>query len=55
MQLIQQQEAFPSEHPHVGSVFLRMPFMMPAAQPTPEATVIAFTGQLSAQAPHSMQ
>lgn len=29
--------------------------IIPAAQPTPESTVIALTGQLSAQAPHSIQ
>jgi hypothetical protein len=28
---------------------------MPEAQPTPASTVIALTGQLRAQAPHSMQ
>ena len=29
--------------------------IIPEAQPTPESTAIAFTGQFRAQAPHSMQ
>jgi len=43
------------EQPHVGSVLLRIPLIMPAAQPTPEFTEIAPGGQFRAQAPHSIQ
>jgi hypothetical protein len=38
------------------SLFLPMaPIIMAVAQPTPDCTLIAFTGQFKAQAPHSMQ
>jgi hypothetical protein len=30
------------------------PIIMAVAQPTPDCTLIAFTGQFKAQAPHSM-
>jgi hypothetical protein len=53
--IFQQQFELASEHPHVGSEFLNIPLIIPAAQPTPELTVIAFTGQLSSHAPHSIQ
>jgi hypothetical protein len=53
--MYQQQLVLLSEHPQVGSLFLRIPLIIPAAQPTPEFTDIACTGQLSEQAPHSMQ
>jgi hypothetical protein len=53
-QRIQQQVDPSVEHPHVGSEFLSIPLIIPAAQPTPELTVIACTGQFNAQAPHSM-
>jgi hypothetical protein len=53
--LFQQQFDFESEHPHVGSEFLSIPFIIPVAQPTPELTDIASTGQFNAHAPHSMQ
>jgi hypothetical protein len=37
------------------SLFLPMaPIIMAVAQPTPDCTLIAFTGQFKAQAPHSM-
>ncbi len=39
----------------VGSVPVRKPMMTPAAQPTPDSTVIASAGQFVWQAPHSMQ
>jgi hypothetical protein len=32
-----------------------MPLMIPAAQPTPDRTEMAFSGQFFSQAPHSMQ
>jgi hypothetical protein len=51
----QQQFDFESEHPHVGSEFRSIPFMMPAAHPTPDFTDIACTGQFNAHAPHSIQ
>jgi hypothetical protein len=53
--LSQQQLDFESEQPQAGSVFLSIPLIIPAAQPTPELTVIASTGQFNAHAPHSMQ
>jgi hypothetical protein len=55
LQYNQQQFELVSEHPQVGSVFFRIPLMIPAAQPTPEFTDIACTGQLIEQAPHSIQ
>jgi hypothetical protein len=51
----QQQFDFVSEQPHDGSEFLSIPFIIPAAHPTPELTKIACTGQFRAHAPHSMQ
>jgi hypothetical protein len=51
----QQQFDLESEHPHVGSEFLSIPFIIPAAHPTPELTDIACSGQFKAHAPHSMQ
>jgi hypothetical protein len=51
----QQQFVLEPEQSHVGSVFLRIPFIIPAAQPTPDFTVIAPGLQFNAQAPHSMQ
>jgi hypothetical protein len=53
--LSQQQFDFESEHPHVGSEFLSNPLIIPAAQPTPELTDMASTGQFNAHAPHSIQ
>jgi len=53
--LSQQQLDFDWEHPQAGSEFLRMPFIIPAAHPTPELTEIAWVGQFIAHAPHSMQ
>ncbi len=50
----QQQEEL-SEQSHVGSEFLSNPLIMPDAQPTPALTEMASPGQLSAQAPHSIQ
>ena len=38
-----------------GSVPVRKPMITPAAQPTPYSTVMASSGQLVWQAPHSMQ
>ena len=40
---------------HVGSVLRSAPLIIPAAQPTPDFTVIASTGQFIAHAPHSIQ
>jgi len=52
---VQQQFEFESEHPQVGSEFLNIPLIIPAAQPTPELTVTACVGQFIAHAPHSIQ
>jgi hypothetical protein len=38
----------------VGSVPLSNPLMIPAAQPTPDLTLMAPSGQFIAHAPHSM-
>jgi hypothetical protein len=51
----QLQEGPDSEHPQVGSEFLSIPLIIPAAQPTPDLTVIACNWQFNAQAPHSIQ
>jgi hypothetical protein len=53
--IVQQHVDLESEQPQVGSVLFKIPLIIPAAQPTPELTVIAFTWQFNAQAPHSMQ
>jgi hypothetical protein len=37
----QQQPELDSEHPHDGSEFVSIPLRIPAAQPTPDRTVIA--------------
>ena len=52
--LIQQQPP-ELEQSQVGSVPRNSPLIMPAAQPTPDFTVIAAVEQFIAQAPHSIQ
>jgi len=50
------QQQFPEElQSQVGSVPLKIPLMIPAAQPTPDLTVMACSLQFFSQAPHSMQ
>jgi len=51
----QQQVLFEEEQSQLGSVPLRRPFIIPAAQPTPDLTLIAPSRQFFSQAPHSMQ
>jgi hypothetical protein len=51
---IQQHLALPVLQPHVGSPPENIPANMPAAQPTPDFTVMAPEGQFKAQAPHSI-
>jgi hypothetical protein len=41
--------------PQLASELFKRPFKIPAAQPTPDFTEMAFCLQFSAQAPHSMQ
>jgi hypothetical protein len=53
--LFEYQQDPPESQSHVGSVPRMIPLMIPAAQPTPDFTVIAPSGQFFAQAPHSMQ
>ena len=51
----QQHFCFSFEQSQEGSVFVRIPLIIAAAQPTPDLTVIAPNLQLRAQAPHSIQ
>ena len=51
----QQHADDPEEQSHTGSLFLRIPLIIPVAHPTPDRTVRASSGQFNAHAPHSMQ
>jgi hypothetical protein len=55
IQPLPQQQLPPVSQSQLGSVPRNRPFMIPAAQPTPDFTVMASSGQFFAHAPHSMQ
>jgi hypothetical protein len=50
-----QQHSSPLEQPQLGSFPVSQPAITAAAHPTPASTVMTFTGQFFAQAPHSIQ